>query len=672
LIFPTKDKPVDIKKRIEFLTNEINRHRKLYYTNNNPEISDSEYDLLEKELKELEEKYPQYKLPYSPTMRVGGEPVTDFETIYHNYPMLSLDNAYSESDLIEFDNKIKKEINENYSYCVELKIDGVSISLIYQNSILSQAVTRGDGEKGDSVLENTKTIKDIPLKTEHTEIKDFEVRGEVFLKISEFHKLNKLKENNNEQPFVNPRNAAAGSIRLKDSKITAKRNLSMFCYQLTGNETALPQSHFERLHLLKNMGFKVNPLTKLANSIKEVIDICNQFENLRDTLDYPVDGVVVKVDNTKLWDKLGTTAKFPKYAIAYKFPAEQVTTQISGVTFQVGRTGIITPVAELKPVFLAGTTVKRATLHNFEEIERKDIRIGDTVFIEKGGDIIPKVVKVILSKRTGKETKIEPPAKCPLCGTKTVNDKEEVAIRCPNKNCKGVLANSVLHFVSRDAMDIQGFGTALVEQLIEKEIISSLADIYSLTKEQLSNLDRMGEKSAENLLKQIEKSKNLNLSRLLHALGIRFTGEKAAKLIANKFKSLENIITAPYQELIEIDGIGEKTAKAVKDFFTDFDNMAIVNKLIQAGVNTKEKEEQKSKQLAGKTFVLTGELQNFTRKEAKQLLESLGAKVTSSVSKKTTGVIAGENPGSKLKKAKDLSIEILGEDFLTSLINKQH
>ncbi len=662
---------MDVKKRIEFLTNEINKHRKLYYIDNNPEISDSEYDLLERELKELEEQYPEYKLPYSPTNRVGGEPVSDFETIYHSHPMLSLDNAYSELELMEFDKKIKKEINENYKYCVELKIDGVSMSLIYNNLILTQAVTRGDGEKGDNVLQNAKTINDIPLKVENKELQNFEVRGEVYLKISEFHKLNKLKEENGEQLFVNPRNAAAGSIRLKDPKITYKRNLSMFCYQIIGDDNYLPNSHFERLNLLKTMGFKVNPLTKLANSIDEVIEICNYFENIRETLDYPVDGVVIKVDNIKLWEKLGTTSKFPKYAIAYKFPAEQVTTQILDVTFQIGRTGIITPVAELKPVFLAGTTVKRATLHNFEEIERKDIRIGDTVFVEKGGDIIPKVVKVVLSKRTGKEKKIEIPEKCPLCNTKTIKDSEEVAIRCPNKNCKGVLINSILHFVSRDAMDIQGFGSALVEQLVEKEIINNLADIYSLTKEQLSSLDRMGDKSADNLLKEIDKSKNLNLSRLLYALGIRFTGEKAAKLIANKFKSLENVIAASYESLVEIDGIGEKTAKAVKDFFSDFDNMAIVNRLIKAGVNTVEKEEQKLELLKGKTFVLTGELQNFTRKEAKQLLESLGAKVTSSVSKKTTGVIAGENPGSKLKKAQELSIEILGENFLNSLKDKQ-
>lgn len=657
------------KERIEFLTNEINKHRKLYYIENNPEISDYQYDMLEKELQKLENEFPQFKLPYSPTLRVGGEPVDNFETITHIVPMLSLDNAYSFSELKDFDNKIKKEINENFQYSVELKIDGVSLSLIYNDGLLFQAITRGDGEKGDNIIENAKTIKSIPLKIENENFKNITVRGEVFLSFSQFEKINKKREDKNEQLFVNPRNAAAGSIRLKDPKITYERNLQMFCYQIIGNSNQLPSTQFERLNLLKSLGFNTNPETKLASNIEEVFEICENLEKIKEKLDYPVDGVVIKVNNINLWEKIGTTSKFPKFAIAYKFKAEQATTKILDVTFQVGRTGVITPVAELEPVFLAGTTVKRATLHNFEEIEKKDIRINDIVFIEKAGEIIPKVIKVVESKRTGKERKIEIPKNCPLCNSKTEFLEEEVALRCTNKNCKGVLINSILHYVSRNAFNIQGFGVSLVEKLVELQLLKNVADIYSLTKEQISSIERMGDKSAENLIKEIENSKNLGLSRLLYALGIRFTGEKAAKLIAEKFKNLNNVINATVSELSEIDGIGEKTAKSVKSYFEDYENMLIIKKIIENKVKISEEITERDTLLKDKTYVLTGELKNFKRKEAKELLEKLGGKVTSSVSKNTTAVIVGENPGSKLTKANQLGIEILTEEFLISLKN---
>lgn len=656
-----------IKERIKFLTDEINMHRKLYYNDAQPEISDYQYDLLEKELKELEEKHPHFKLPYSPTSRVGGEPVDSFENILHSEPMLSLENAYTYEELIDFDNRIKKEIGTNFKYTVELKIDGVSLSLIYNNGILFQAITRGDGEKGDNIIENAKTIKAIPLNIQDTAFDDFIVRGEVFLSFSEFNKINKMREEKEDPLFANPRNAAAGSVRLKDSKIAAKRNLNMFCYHIL-SENKLPSSHFERLQLLKQLGFNINSQSKTANNIEEVWNICQSFEELRHSLDYPVDGVVIKLDNTELWKKLGTTSKFPKFAIAFKFQAEQVVTKILDVTFQVGRTGVITPVAELEPVFLAGTNVKRATLHNFEEIVRKDIKIGDQVFIEKGGEIIPKVVKVVISKRTGKELDIKTPDYCPLCKSKTVYSEEEVAIRCINNNCPGIVVNSILHFVSRDGMDIQGFGISLVEKLVEKKDLQSIADIYTLTKEQLASLERMGEKSAENIINQIEQSKKIGLSKFIFALGIRFTGEKASKIIAKHFKSLDNIINASVLKLSEIDGIGEKTAVSVKDFFLDFNNIAMVKKMIDAGLVLEEEAPSTSDSLTGKIYVLTGELENFTRKEAKTLLELNGAMVSSSVSKNTTAVITGENPGSKLDKAKTLGIEILTEEFLNSLI----
>jgi len=667
LIFQQKEIVVNDKDKIKFLVDEIYRHRVLYYEENNPEISDYQYDLLERELKELEDNFPELRLPYSPTLRVGGKPVDSFETISHSTPMLSLDNAYSFQELSNFDQKVRKEIGDNVKYCVELKIDGVSLSLVYREGVLAEAVTRGDGVKGDNIIENARTIKSIPLKVFDKSFSNILVRGEVFLKFSEFQKINKKREVAGEQLFVNPRNATAGSVRLKDSVEAAKRNLTMFCYSLTAPDDLLPKSHFERLKLLKRIGFNVNDESKLASSIEEVFEICDFFDKKRNFLDYPVDGVVIKVDDTQIWEKLGSTSKFPKYAIAYKFQAEQATTQILDVTFQVGRTGVITPVAELEPVFLAGTTVKRATLHNFDEIERKDIRVGDTVFVEKAGEIIPKVIKVVLSKRPKHTKVIEAPVKCPICNADTEFSEEEVAVRCTNSACSGVLVNSILHFVSRDGMDIQGFGIALVEKLVETKILQSVADIYSLTKEQLSSIERMGEKSAENILKFIEKSKNLGLSRFLYALGIRFTGEKAAKIIADKFGTLDNLIDASVSEISEIDGIGEKTALSVKEYFSDFNNMQIVKKIIDAGVVATEERKETLNLLAGNTYVLTGELTNFTRKEAKELLEFFGAKVSSSVSKKTTGVIAGDKAGSKLIKAESIGVEILNEAFLLSL-----
>ncbi len=662
----------EAKREIEKLTEELLRHNYLYFVKNQPEISDYEYDMLLRRLKELEERYPEFKLPYSPTSRVGGQPVEGFETVKHSIPMISLDNAYNEGELLNFNERVEKILGYSVEYTAEPKIDGIGLALIYKNGILTSAITRGDGIQGDNVIENAKTITNIPLKIYDNVPETFEVRGEVFLPFETFRQINKEKEENGEEVFANPRNAVAGTIRLKDPKIAAKRKMKMYCYQVITEETFLPDSHFERLKLLNKLGFSTPPHTLKLKNIKEVIEYCKRFEEaIKPALTFPVDGMVIKVDNVKLWDVLGTTAKFPRYAIAFKFKPEQATTKVLDVTFQVGRTGIITPVAELEPVKLAGTTVKRATLHNFDEIKRLDVRIGDTVFVEKAGEIIPKVVKVAVSKRSGKEKAIEPPKNCPVCGEPVVQFEGEVAIRCINPSCPAILKNSILHFVSRDAMDIRGMGESLVDRLMEKNLLKDFSSIYELKKEQIASLERMGEKSAENLLKEIEKSKQKPFHNVLYALGIRYVGQKAAKLLATHFKSIDNLINASVEQIAEIEGIGEKIAESVKKYFSLKHNLELIEKLKKHGLQFKTEEKEKGEQpLKGLTFVLTGELENFTRKEATEFLESLGAKVSSSVSKKTSYVIVGKNPGSKFRKAVKLGVKTVDEQFLLNFVEK--
>ena len=662
----------EAKREIERLTEELLKHNYLYYVKNQPEISDYEYDMLLKKLQKLEEQYPEFKLPYSPTSRVGGKPVEGFETVKHSIPMISLDNAYSEGELLNFNERVEKILGHPTEYTAEPKIDGIGLALIYKNGILSKAITRGDGIQGDNVIENAKTITNIPLKIYDKVPETFEVRGEVFLPFDTFRKINREKEEKGEEVFANPRNAVAGTIRLKDSKIAAQRKMKMYCYQIITDESFLPNSHFERLKLLNNLGFSTPPHTLKLQNINEVIAYCKKFEEaIKPTLSFPVDGMVIKVDNVKLWEILGTTAKFPRYAIAFKFKPEQATTRILDVTFQVGRTGVITPVAELEPVKLAGTTVKRATLHNFDEIERLGIRIGDTVFVEKAGEIIPKVIKVVKSKRTGSEKPITPPEKCPVCGEPTVKFEDEVAIRCINPSCPAILKNSILHFVSRDAMDIRGMGESLVDKLLEKGLLKDFASIYELKKEEIASLERMGEKSAENLLNEVEKSKQKPFHNVLYALGIRYVGQKAAKLLANRFKTIDKLINASTEEIAEIEGIGEKIAESVKKYFSLKHNLELIEKLKKHGLKFEaETTEQKEQPLKGLTFVLTGELENFTRKEASEFLESLGAKVSSSVSKKTNYVIVGKNPGSKFKKAVELGVKTVDEQFLLNFKDK--
>ena len=654
--------------RISQLTNEILRHRRLYYLENNPEISDSEYDALERELEKLEAEYPDLRLPWSPTLRVGGEPIVAFDSIQHSSPMISLENTYNREDLRAFDLRVQKTLGRPVAYVVELKIDGLSLALHYENRVLVQAVTRGDGIRGDSVLENARMIRNIPLKLPESAPERLEIRGEVFLTFSRFDALNRFRIEQGLEPFANPRNAAAGSMRLKDPREAKTRGLMMYGYHIL-TPGGIPDSQFERLGWLHTIGFPSAPRRERVPDIDGVLAQVDRFEQGKNTLDFPVDGLVVKVDSVADWETLGSTAKFPRFAVAYKFPAEQVTTRVNAVTFQVGRTGVITPVAELEPVELAGTTVHRATLHNFEEIDRKDIRIGDMVFIEKGGEIIPKVVKVVVSRRTGSELPVIMPQNCPVCGAETARMDGEVALRCINPSCPAVIQNAVLHFVSRDAMDIQGIGNALVGQLVENGMIRDFADIYDLEAAQLEGLERMGRKSAENLIAEIKKSRSIPYYRVLYGLGIRYVGLKSAKILAAGFPSIESLRNAETEKMAGIEGIGPVIAESVHRFFSLPENCQVVDRLANAGLAMEaESDTTVSEQpLSGKTYVLTGELAGFTRKEAGAFLESLGANVSSSVSRKTTGVIAGENAGSKLRKAQELGIEILDERFLNQL-----
>ncbi|NOZ12243.1 MAG: NAD-dependent DNA ligase LigA [Acidobacteria bacterium] len=661
-------RPFDPKERIRRLTDDILRHRRFYYVENNPEISDREYDAMEEELAKLESQYPEFRLPWSPTLRVGGRPVDGFETLSHGTPMISLDNTYNREEVIAFDLRVRKILGRAVPYTVELKIDGLSMALHYEDRVLARAITRGDGIRGDNVLENARMIRNIPLKLPESAPEKLEIRGEVFMTFSRFEKLNAQRLKDGREPFANPRNAAAGAMRLKDPKETRARGLMMFGYHILSPET-LPESQFQRLQWLKGIGFPVAPGSRRFSEIGLVVRHIEVFQREKDKLDFPVDGLVIKVDSIPDWERLGSTAKFPRYAVAYKFPAEQATTRVKAVSFQVGRTGVITPVAELEPVEIAGTTVQRATLHNFEEIRRKDIRVGDTVFIEKGGEIIPKVVKVVLSKRNGREQLVREPGKCPVCGADTVRLEGEVALRCINPSCPAVISNSILHFVSRDAMDIRGMGDALVRQLVEAGWVGDFADIYRLTAGRLEKLERMGKKSAENLVAEIEKSKAVPYYRVLYALGIRFVGLKSARLLAGAFPSVTLLRKAGVEDLAKIDGIGNVIAQSVARFFALKQNREMLGRLADAGLNLEGKgdEKEQNRPLEGRTYVLTGELAAYTRKQARELLESLGANVSSSVSRKTTAVIAGAKPGSKRRKAEELGITILDESFLTQL-----
>lgn len=661
-------KAPDINKEILKLRDEVRRHEELYYVNDNPEISDSEYDALLAKLQALENQHPALITPDSPTQRVGGRPAEGFPEVVHRRPMLSLENTYNIEELVAFDTRCRRLAEGRpIEYVAELKIDGVSISLLYEAEILARGVTRGDGRIGEEVTQNARTIRSVPLKLraqKKTPGPEIEVRGEVFIPRRVFERTNAEREEQGEPRFANPRNAAAGTLRQLDSKAVAKRGLDMFAYDLIAGERKPFATHWEALDWMEAAGFRVNPNRELCTSIEAVIEFCNRMESQRDDLDYEIDGLVVKVNSTALQDEFGATAKAPRWAVAYKYPARQATTRVVAIVVQVGRTGALTPVANLEPVLLAGTTVSRATLHNADEVKRLGVRIGDWVLIEKGGEVIPKVLKVIESKRTGEEKQFRMPRKCPVCGGEISKVEGEVVSRCIAADCPAQLIGKLLHFASRRAMRIEGLGGSLVDQLVQKGMLRDFGDLYTLTLDQVAGLERMAKKSASNLLNQIEASKTRDLPNLVYALGIRHVGDRTAGLLARHFGSLEALAKASVEELDDIPEIGLTVAESVHDWFADPGNLELCERLRASGVKTtltRSADQVADERFVNKQFVLTGTLSSFTRDEAKAQIEARGGRVMSSVSKKTDFVIAGKEAGSKLEKANELNIAVLDE-----------
>ena len=657
-------------RRIAKLRQDIVTHEKKYYVDNDPQISDFEFDQLMKELQELERRFPDLVTPESPTQRVGERPVEGFPTVAHRLPMLSLDNCYTVEELRDFDGRVRRLLpEEKVDYVAELKIDGLSTSIIYRAGKFTQALTRGDGLRGDEVSANVKTIRSLPLVI--GERREVEVRGEAYLPFESFRRLNREQENLGRPPFANPRNAASGSIRLLDSKEVGRRRLDAFLYYIYIDGRELP-TQWEGLKKLKQEGFKTNPHSRRCQTLEEVIEYWEEWREKRDSLDYDVDGIVVKVNSVAQKEALGTTAKSPRWAISFKFPARQATTKVLDIRIQVGRTGALTPVADLEPVRLSGTTITRSTLHNEDEIKRKDVRVGDWVLIERSGDVIPNVVAVMKERRTGKETKFVFPGHCPVCGAAAFRPEGEVISRCTNPSCPAKLRESLLHFASRRAMDIEGLGDSLVDQLLEKKLVQAIPDIYSLRYDDLVNLERMGPKSSHNLLDQIAGSKARDLSALIFALGIRHVGERLARTLASHFRTLDALAEAAAEELTEVEDIGPKVAESILFFFRQPENTALIRRLKEAGLNFESRAEKRATgPLEGKTFVLTGTLASLERDEAKEVIEGLGGKVTSSVSGKTDYVVVGESPGSKLDKARQLKIAILDEQEFLKLVGKE-
>jgi DNA ligase (NAD+) len=662
----------EIYIRIKKLREELNRHNYLYYVLNRPEISDYEYDLKMNELIRLEKENPQYFDPNSPTQRVGDDTNQEFVQREHKYPMLSLGNTYSFEEIIEFNERVKKSIGFIPEYVCELKYDGAAISITYIDGRLAYAVTRGDGNKGDDVTANVKTIKSIPLILIGDDYPDeFEIRGEIIIANQTFEKLNKQREEEGEALFANPRNAAAGTLKIQNSSIVAKRPLDCFLYFILGDNLPF-NSHFENINKAKEWGFKIPPYIKKCSKLEEVFQFINYWDNERKNLPFNIDGVVIKVNDYELQKQLGNTAKTPRWAIAYKFKAEQAYSKLVSIDFQVGRTGAITPVANLEPVFLAGTTIKRASLHNADQIEMLDVRIGDTVIIEKGGEIIPKIVGVDLSKRPQNSNKVIFIDKCPECGTTLIKNEGEAKHYCPNEfGCPPQIKGKIEHFVSRKAMDI-ACAEATIELLYNQGLIKDSADLYYLKKEQLVELERFGERSAHVLLESIENSKKVAFNRVIFALGIRFVGENVAKTLAANFNSIDELASASFEQLTNIEEIGEKIAESILMYFSEERNKLLIEKLKNAGVNLKSVTQTKivSEKLKGKTFVISGTFKNHSRDELKELIEINGGKNLSSVSSKTDFLLAGENIGpSKLEKAKQFNIRIISEKEFEELIS---
>ena len=658
-----------IQEEISKLVSLLNKYSYDYYVEDNPQISDTEYDTLYKQLEKLEEKYPEYILENSPTQRVGEKVLDEFEKITHKVPMLSLSNTFSTEDLRDFDARVSKLVpGHNVEYICELKIDGLAISIKYEDGRLVSAATRGDGSVGEDVTENIKTIFSIPKVLKDN--KTFEVRGEVYLPRKSFELLNSERESNNEVLFANPRNAAAGSLRQLDSKITAKRRLSAFIYSIVGDDSIVSQEN--ALNTAKEYNLPVNPNFKLCKNIDEVIDYINYWTEHKKNLPYDIDGIVIKVNSYSTQEEVGYTQKSPRWATAYKFPEEELATKLLDVELSVGRTGIITPVAILDPIVISGSTVSKASLHNKDIIDELDIHIGDMVVVKKAGEIIPKVVRVIRELRTEGSTKYTMPNTCPSCGQQTYTKENDPFTRCKNPDCPDQNIRRIIHFASRDALNIEGLGDKVVTTLYEKGIITHTIDLFSLEREKLISLDRMGEKSVDNLLNAIENSKQSSLDKVIFALGILNVGKKAGKILAEKYLSLSNLMNATLDELVNLDDVGQITAESILDYLSDENNIKFINDLIKVGMNPQYEVQDVNTDniFAGKTVVLTGKLVELTRNEAKEYLEKYGAKVTGSVTSKTDLVIAGEKAGSKLAKAEQLGIRVINEEEFANMVRE--
>lgn len=650
---------------IEKLREELKRHSYLYYVKDDPEITDYEYDMMMKKLIEEEERLGLPIPPDSPSVRVGGSAVSSFAKVEHEVPLLSLNDVFSFDELKEFDRRVKEDCPDA-DYDTEIKIDGLSVSLEYKDGLFYRGATRGDGIVGEDVTENLKTIGSIPLRL--SEPVTLTVRGEVYMPVKNFLSLNEKREEAGEPLFKNPRNAAAGSLRQLDPKITASRGLDILIFNLQKCDEKSFDTHLESLDWLEKLGFKVVPVRTYCKNVDEAISEIEKIGRGGYHLKFDIDGAVIKVNSLKMREKLGFTAKAPRWAAAYKYPPERKETKLYDITVQVGRTGVLTPTAELDPVFIGGTTVSRATLHNIDFINSKDIRIGDTVILQKAGEIIPEIIGPVKEKRTGSEVPYSMPEFCPVCGAKVVREEGEAAVRCSSNECPAQLQRNIEHFVSRDAMDISGLGPAIIAQMLEKKLIASTADIYSLKKEDIVPLEKLGEKSADNLLSAIEKSKERDLSNLIYALGIRQVGSGAAKSLAAHFKTLDNLLNAEASELSEVDDIGPVTAESIRDYFSEEHNKENIKNLVSSGLNTEYSDQGVSESLSGLTFVITGTLSGYSRSAAADEIEKRGGKVSGSVSKKTSFVLAGAEPGSKLDKANTLGIRVINEEEFNEML----
>lgn len=660
----------EAKQRIEELRKKTEYYAGKYYDDDKPEISDFEYDMLMVELRNLEKEFPEFKSKESLTQKVGGHIKEGFEKVTHEVPLQSLQDVFSIKEVEEYVNKINEKAKENgiqnKTYVVETKIDGLSAALEYKNGKFVRGATRGNGQVGEDVTENLKTVKTIPM--ELNENIDITVRGEVFISKKDFEKMNQEREENEEELFANARNAAAGSLRQLDSKITKKRPLDIYIFNVQKIEGKEFNSHFEELEYLAKLGFNVNPVRIACHSMEEIEKAIKKIGDDRENLTFGIDGAVVKVDDLKFREILGTTAKTPRWAIAYKYPPETKETIVKDIICQVGRTGVITPMAILEPVVVAGSKISKTTLHNEDFIKEKGLKIGDTVVIQKAGDVIPEIVKVIVEKRTGKEKDFEMPKVCPVCGAEAVREEGEAAVRCTGIECPAKLFRNLVHFVSREAMNIDGLGESIIKQLLDKNLISNMADIYTLQFEEIASLKKNGQKFASNLINSINASKQNDLSRLITAFGIRHVGTKASKILAKKYKNIDNLMEATSEELALIDDIGPIVANSIREFFLQDQTIDLINKLKEAGVNMQHEEDIIDNRFDGKIFVLTGSLENYTRKEAGDLIEKFGGKVSGSVSKKTDYLLAGEDAGSKLTKAQSLGITILTEKEFGNMI----